>query len=148
MKPTQPILIVEDNEDEQIFLKKAFALAEISNPVQIVSDGQEALEYLEGVGSYADRLAYPVPGIVLLDLKLPRISGFEILERLRRSRDLRSLIAIVMSSSNRTTDVQRAYELGANAYLVKPGSFDELLRFMKVFKSYWLEVNNAAPTGA
>src|SRR5215208_4641784 len=121
-----PILHVEDREEDVFLLKYAFKRAGIENQVQVVMDGQEAIEYLEGSGKYTDRTRYPLPCLVLLDLKLPHIMGLEVLQWIRQQPSLKTLIVIVLSSSIHEGDVQRACELGVNAFLVKPSSTDTL----------------------
>src|SRR5437868_12776557 len=116
------ILHVEYRDEDVFLLNHAFKRAEIGNPVQVVIDGQEAIDYLAGNGKFADRAQFPVPCLVLLDLQLPAKTGLEVLEWIRQQSALRSLIVIILSSSIYEGDVRRAYELGANAFLVKPSS--------------------------
>jgi DNA-binding response OmpR family regulator len=106
-----------------------------------VLDGEEAVVYLAGEGRYADRLRYPLPGLVLLDLKLPRRSGLEVLQWLREQQVLRRLPVVVLSSSREATDIDRAYDLGANSYLVKPVGSDALLGMVRAMDGYWLSHN-------
>ena len=140
-----PILHVEDREEDVFLLKYAFKRAGIENQVQVVMDGQEAIEYLEGSGKYTDRTRYPLPCLVLLDLKLPHIMGLEVLQWIRQQPSLKTLIVIVLSSSIHEGDVQRAYELGVNAFLVKPSSTDTLADICQAFKHFWL-THNQPPT--
>jgi len=135
------ILLVEDDPNDVLLIQRAFRKAKLVNPVQIVKDGQEAVDYLAGEGSYADRNAYPWPALMLLDLKLPRKSGFEVLEWLHAQPRLKRLPVVVLTSSAETPDINRDYDLGANSYLVKPVSFDALLDMVKALGLYWLILN-------
>jgi CheY-like chemotaxis protein len=114
------ILLVEDNEDDVFIFERAYKQTQLSHPVQIVRDGQEALDYLQGEGKFADRAKYPLPFLVLLDLKLPLTPGLEVLQILRTQPALADLMVVVLTSSAETRDVLRAHELGAQAFLVKP----------------------------
>ena len=136
------ILLVEDNEDDVFLMRRALRGARVANPLYVVEDGQEAENYLSGVGKYADRAEYPVPAIVFLDLKLPYISGHDVLAWIRRQKDLEGLVVIVLTSSNEASDLSRCYALGANSYLVKPPTPEQLEDLAKAFKWYWLEYNH------
>lgn len=135
------ILLVEDNEDDVFLMRRALKGARVINPLQVVEDGQSAVDYLGGNGKFADRGAYPMPAIVFLDLKLPYLSGHDVLAWIRRQKDLESLIVIVLTSSNEPSDLSRCYALGANSYLVKPPTPEQLEELAKAFKWYWLEYN-------
>jgi CheY-like chemotaxis protein len=118
--------------------------AGITCPLQVVGDGERALDYLEGRDDYADRTAFPLPTLVLLDLKLPRRSGFEVLEALRAHPVLGKVIVVVLTSSNESVDIDRAYRLGANSYLVKPISPEAMSELVQALSLYWL-VKNEPP---
>ena len=135
------LLLVEDNEDDVFLMKRALKSARIVNPLLVVEDGQEALDYLGGAGKFADRDQYPLPAVVFLDLKLPFISGHEVLAWIRRQKQLESMVVIVLTSSNEASDLSRCYALGANSYLVKPPTPEQLDDLAKAFKWYWLEYN-------
>jgi CheY-like chemotaxis protein len=135
------LLLVEDNEDDVFLMKRALKSARIVNPLLVVEDGQEALDYLGGAGKFADRDQYPLPAVVFLDLKLPFISGHEVLAWIRRQKQLESTVVIVLTSSNEASDLSRCYALGANSYLVKPPTPEQLDDLAKAFKWYWLEYN-------
>lgn len=135
------ILLVEDDANDVILIRRAFAKAEIKNPVYTVEDGDAAVAYLAGEGTYADRGDHPLPGVVLLDLKLPRRSGLEVLEWVRHSPTLRRLPIVVLTSSRESADVNRAYDLGANSYLVKPVGFDALTDLVRILQGYWVGWN-------
>lgn len=139
------ILLVEDEPDAVTLLQHAFAQAGIRNPVRPVRDGDEAIAYLAGHGACADRSVHPLPALVLLDLKLPRCSGFEVLEWIRANPSLRGLPVVVLTSSREGRDVLRAYAAGANSYLVKPSSLAELIELSIAFRQYWLRYNEPLP---
>lgn len=136
------ILIAEDDPNDRLLIQRAFRRANLANPLQFVGDGVEACAYLAGDGEYADRARYPLPILLLLDIKMPRRSGLEVLAWLREQPGLRRLPVVVLTSSQESVDVQAAYELGANSYLLKPGSPDELLRIVQALDLYWAILNN------
>jgi CheY-like chemotaxis protein len=135
------VLLVEDNEDDVFLMRRALQGARVVNPLQVAEDGQEAVDYLSGNGKFADRENYPLPAVVFLDLKLPYISGHDVLAWIRRQKEFESLVVIVLTSSNEASDLSRCYALGANSYLVKPPTPDQLEDLAKAFKWYWLEYN-------
>ena len=137
----QVILVVEDDPNDVLLIQRAFAKARILNPVRTVSNGDEAVAYLSGSGPYGDRATYPVPVLVLLDLKLPRRSGLEVLGWIRSQPGLKRLPIVVLTSSKESIDINRAYDLGANSYLVKPVGFDSLLELVKSLEVYWMMLN-------
>lgn len=141
------VLLVEDNPDDVMLVERAFAKARIVNPLVRVADGDEAVAYLGGAGKYRDRESYPVPTLILLDLKLPRRSGLEVLQWLREHAALRRIPVIMLTSSREGPDVDRAYDLGVNSYLVKPVAFDALLDMMKTLNLYWLVLNECPSAG-
>lgn len=142
------ILLVEDDKNDVFFLRYTFEMAGISNPIQVVVDGQQAMDYLAGTGSYADRLRYPFPCLVLLDLKLPVKMGLDVLRWIRQRSELDTLLVVVLTSSSDLQDVNEAYRLGASSYLVKPLSVDKRLDLAKAIKLYWLEFNAYSTLGA
>jgi CheY-like chemotaxis protein len=135
------LLLVEDNEDDVFLMKRALKGARVVNPLHVVEDGQEAVDYLAGTGKFADRSQYPLPAVVFLDLKLPYISGHDVLAWIRRQKELDALVVIVLTSSNEASDLSRCYSLGANSYVVKPPTPQQLEELAKAFKWYWLEYN-------
>jgi CheY-like chemotaxis protein len=141
MTAGRALLLVEDNEDDVFLMKRALKEARIVNPLHIVEDGQEAKDYLTGAGKFADRASYPLPAVVFLDLKLPLVSGHEVLAWIRQQPELESLVIIVLTSSNEASDLSRSYALGANSYLVKPPTPEQLEELAKAFRWYWLEYN-------
>jgi CheY-like chemotaxis protein len=124
-----------------MLIRRAFAKANVGNPLQVVGHGDAAVDYLAGHGDYADRARFPVPGLILLDLKLPRRSGLEVLNWLRDQEILRRIPAVVLTSSSQSQDVNRAYDLGANSYLVKPVEFEDLKEMLSKINMYWIDLN-------
>lgn len=141
MKSSDPVLLVEDNEDDVFFLQRAWQQAGVPNPLKVARDGQDAIDCLGSTGPYADRGENPAPVIVLLDLKLPFRSGHEVLSWIRGQPFGWRCIVIFLTSSREGTDVRKAYESGANGYLVKPASGTQLVEMIKAFKLYWLDYN-------
>lgn len=135
------ILLAEDNPDDVWIMQRALKVAALPNPVQFVQNGREAVDYLYGAGKYADRKAFPLPSLVLLDLKMPYLSGLEVLSWIRRESAHRTLIAVFLTSSNDLRDIDEAYRLGANAYLVKPSELGKLVEMMKSMESFLLGFN-------
>ena len=135
------ILLVEDNPDDVALFRRAMHKAALDYSLQEVGDGEAAIAYLSGEGIYADRSNYPLPRLVLLDLKLPRKSGHEVLEWLRDQPELRRLPVVVLTTSREVSDINRAYDLYVNSYLVKPFSFDGLMDMVRTLHSYWLNMN-------
>ncbi len=142
MNELSPILLVEDNPDDAELLEYAFRKAGIANPLLAVTDGDAAVEYVGGTGAYADRRRHPIPELILLDLKLPRRSGFEVLAFIRGQDATRHTPVVVLTSSSQPADIQRAYEAGANSYLVKPADLDTLIEMMRSLKAYWIKLNH------
>jgi CheY-like chemotaxis protein len=133
------ILLAEDNADDILVIRKAFQRSNLLNPVHIVRDGEEAIAYLQGVGKYGSRDEYPLPDLMLLDLKMPKVGGFEVLSWIRSHPTLRALCVVVLTTSNDMRDVNRAYGLGANSFLIKPMDFEQTTATIELLKRYWLE---------
>ena len=131
------MLLVEDDPNDILLIQRAFGKASLVNPLKIVRDGQEALNYLAGTGEFADRGKHPIPSLILLDLKLPRKSGLEVLQWLREQPGLSHIPVIVLTSSKESSDINRAYELGANAYMVKPMNFRAVEHLFQSITHYW-----------
>ena len=142
------ILHVEDESTDVILLRLAFEEAGISIPLQVSTDGQMAMDYLSGAGAFGNRAEYPLPCLVLLDLKLPRKSGFEVLAWMRAQQALRNIVVIVFTSAEQECDISRAYELGANSYVVKPMDIAQRLQTCRNLKEWWLGCNRFAPLPA
>src|SRR3989442_4681475 len=132
------ILLVEDDGADILLLRRAFRNAHIANHLIEVRDGQAAIQYLSGEGDYADRTRYPIPFLILLDLRLPKLSGFEVIAWMRDQPQLANLIVVVLTASDHVPDVTKARDLGANSYLVKPGNFQELVGMVRPIKGRWL----------
>ena len=137
----QLFLLAEDSQNDVFLMQQAFKKAGLPNPIQVVSDGQEAISYLKGEGRYSDRAQYPLPMAVLLDLKMARMNGFEVLEWVRKQPNLKRVVVIILTASNRSSDADRAYDLGANFYLTKPGKFEDLVDMTKCLHD-WLRLNH------
>jgi CheY-like chemotaxis protein len=148
MNQNHAILLIEDNEDDVFFMRRALKAAGIENPLSVARDGQEAIDYLKGNHPFADRTKFQVPCLAFLDLKLPHLSGHEVLEWLRSQEHLRELVVLVLTTSRERRDIDEAYRKGANAYLVKPSSPPELLQMMMSVKNFWLKYNNYPSNGA
>jgi CheY-like chemotaxis protein len=142
---SRTILLVEDNEDDVFAFQRALKKAQIANPVQVVVDGQQALDYLSGTGRFAERGKYPLPFLVFLDLKLPYRDGFEVLAWIRQRAELNFLVVVILTGSDETRDHQQAYALGARSYLVKPPTPDELKRLIDSMRSYWSRYGDSGP---
>lgn len=143
MDDLSTVLLVEDNPDDAELIAHAFKKAEVVNPLIVVDDGDKAIDYFHGRSAFADRTEFPLPGLVLLDLKLPRRSGFEVLEAIRANRPTRNTPVVVLTSSNQANDIERAYELGANSYLVKPIGRDSLITMVRSLDAFWFRLNQA-----
>jgi len=138
-----PILLADDDRDEAYLVVRAFKDAGVARPVVVVPDGEAVLRYLQGAGEYADRVAHPPPCLLLLDQKLPGRSGLEVLEWVRNGSGIPTLPVLVLSASTYACDVQAAYLVGANGYLVKPATFEETIEMAKAINAYWLGFNRA-----
>lgn len=138
--PSQtPIVVVEDNEDHVFLLRHAFQKAGILDPVQVAATGEDAIAYLAGTGRYSDWKEFPLPSMVLLDLKLPGIGGFEVLTWIRQHPGLKTLRVAMLTSSDLAQEIKHAYELGANMFLTKPVDLDRLVEMMKVLHAHWVQ---------
>ena len=136
--PNFTLLLVEDDLNDIFLVKRAFKMAQVSNPLQIVTDGQEAISYLKGEGKYADRATYPMPRLMVMDIKMPRMSGFDVLEWVKGDDSpLRRIPIVIVSASDNPSEINRAYELGANAYMVKPVDFRAVEHLFNAITNYW-----------
>ena len=143
MSAGHTLLLVEDDPDDVFHLKRAYKKAGLAHPLYVVADGQQAIDYLAGVGPYADRARHPLPTLMLLDLKLPRRSGLEVLAWVRAQPALRRLPIIALTSSRERADVNGAYDLCVNSYLVKPLDAVALCDLMGRIDAYWLDANES-----
>lgn len=137
----QTILHIEDDPNDVLLLQRAIRKANVSVHVETIYDGDRAVAYLTGDDVYSNRERYPFPSLILLDLKIPRKSGLELLSWIRQHPDLKRLPVTILTSSRHEKDINEAYELGANSYLVKPVGFDALTDVVKLISSYWLAIN-------
>ncbi|TBR58308.1 response regulator [Mastigocladus laminosus UU774] len=135
------ILLVEDDPNDIFLIERAFRRANLHHPIYVVKDGDEAVMYLGGQDCYEEREKYPLPALILLDLKLPRRSGLEVLEWLKQQPLLKRIPVVVLTSSRENIDVDRAYDMGVNSYLIKPVAFNALQEMMQALNSYWLKFN-------
>jgi CheY-like chemotaxis protein len=135
--PTAAILLVDDSPDDLDLLKIAFRSIKIANPIQSVNSGNEAIDYLNGEGRFADRTTYPYPTFILTDLKMPNGDGFSVLENLKKNPEWAVIPTVVMSGSVDHDDIKRSYMLGASSYFIKPNDFDGLKLLMQTLHNYW-----------
>jgi DNA-binding response OmpR family regulator len=143
---TRTILLVEDDENDVFLLQHAMQAAGIANPMWVARTGQEAIDYFQGAGKFANREVFPLPYLVLLDLKLPRVMGLEVLKWIRQPPG-GATIVVILSASSDETDIATAYRLGANGYLVKPADMYQLTAMAKAIKDFWL-TQNTPPDGS
>ena len=143
MRDTGIILLAEDEEDHVLLIRRAFTQAHILNPLHVVRDGEQAIAYLAGKGLYANRSEFPLPTLLLLDLKMPRKNGFQVLEWIRSQPTLRGLRVVVLTSSDSIRDVNQAYQLGANSFLVKPADFEQFMAVIRALEGYWIWMSEA-----
>ncbi|HEY0547946.1 MAG TPA: response regulator [Verrucomicrobiae bacterium] len=133
------ILIVDDDENDIFFAKRAFTEINVHCTFQVLKNGQEAVDYLAGQGPYADRQKFPLPMMILLDINMPIMDGFQVLEWLRKRPGIKVIPTLVFSSSDVPSDITRAYELGANSFMTKSVTYDGLLLKLQTLSQYWLE---------
>jgi CheY-like chemotaxis protein len=141
------ILLVEDNPSDIDLTKRALANANIANELIVAEDGQEALDYLFGIGHYAGRDAAPLLAVILLDLKLPKVGGLEVLKRIRANAQTKRLPVVILTSSQEEQDIAAGYDLGANSYIRKPVDFTQFAEAIKILGLYWLVLNEPPPLG-
>jgi two-component system response regulator len=139
------ILLVEDNARDEVLTLRALKQNNIANEVVVTRDGVEALEYLFGTGAYAGRDLTEMPKMILLDLKLPKVDGLQVLQRIRADESTRRLPVVIFTSSSEQEDMIKSYDLGANSYVRKPVGFEEFLEATKRLGLYWLVVNESSP---
>ena len=135
------LLLVEDDANDILLVQRAFRKANLTIPIHVVKDGDAAVDYLAGDVPYEDRREYPLPLLILLDLKLPRRSGLEVLEWVKTKPVIRRIPIVVLTSSRENTDVDHAYEIGANSYLVKPVTSSDLESMIEALDRFWLKIN-------
>lgn len=137
----QVILLAEDKQGDIDLMRHAFKKCRRQPPLHVVRDGEEVLAYLKGEGAYSNREEYPLPHLLLLDLKMPRLNGFEVLHWIRNQPEFKNLVVVVLTASKEIWDVDTAYKRGANSFLVKPVHMKELVRLLDAVQDYWLEHN-------
>jgi DNA-binding response OmpR family regulator len=138
------ILQVEDDPNDVFFLEHAMMKAGVTIPIKVASDGQQAIDYLEGKGKFANREMYPLPCLVLLDLKLPYVMGLDVLRWIRNQPDL-TMVVIMLTASGEENDIAEAYRLGANAFLTKPSEASKLVGMVRAINEFWLAHNTLPP---
>ena len=145
MNSKKPILLVEDNPSDADLTRRALAKGHVSNELVVVEDGQEALDYLRGEGAYFGRATAETPSVILLDLKLPKVSGLEVLRAVRADARLRRVPVVILTSSKEEEDVGAGYDLGVNSYVRKPVDFKEFQAAIANLGLYWLILNEPNP---
>ncbi|MDD4922406.1 MAG: response regulator [Bacteroidales bacterium] len=145
MEKLAQILLVEDNNMDVILTLDAFREAKLKNVIHVAKNGQEALDYLFGNGKFTNREENPIPSLILLDLKMPGIDGFEVLRQIKSAEILKRIPVIILTSSREEGDRTLSYDIGANSYLLKPVSFDGFVEVVKKIDDYWFSLNITAP---
>jgi two-component system, response regulator len=146
MNRTHVILLVEDNSDDVEITLRAFRKSNVLSEIVVVRDGVEALDYMFAAGTYAGRTTKPQPDVILLDLNLPKVSGLEVLRRLRGEERTRRVPVVVLTSSNEEKDIQSSYDLGANSFVRKPVDFTQFMEVARQLGQYWLVINESPPS--
>jgi CheY-like chemotaxis protein len=136
--PKFPILLVEDNQDDIVITKRAFAKGRILNILYVVQNGEDAIDFLRKEGKFKDA---PTPTLVLLDLNMPKVTGFDVLEQIKGDKQLKSIPIVVLTSSERDKDIEEAYKRGCNSYIVKPVNFENFIKTVVEIKEYWLSIS-------
>jgi CheY-like chemotaxis protein len=144
MNARQTILLVDDSENDIFLMRTAFKKAEFNTALQEVHNGEEAIAYLKGDGVYGDRNNYPLPSVILLDLNMPMKNGFDVLSWVRTQPAFKRLSIIILTASSRPEDVERAFDLGANSYLVKPRDLETLAAMIRCLRD-WIQINHFPP---
>ena len=139
------ILLVDDSESDVVLVKRAFEQANVTNTLRVVNGGEEALDYVLKRGQYAGASAPKTPGLILLDVSMPRMDGFEVLAELKKDREVRRIPVVMLTTSSREEDVIRSYDLGACSFITKPPSFNELIQAVSGFQVYWTLVSRVPP---
>jgi CheY-like chemotaxis protein len=140
-RATEVILLVEDNPSDATLITRAFERTGVENPIRRVKDGEEALAYLSAAGAFADRKQHPLPAVILLDLNLPRFNGYQLMIWLRMQPELKRIPVVVLTESRDSESINRAYDAGANSYLVKPGDSEQIVRIVELVRQYWMSLN-------
>jgi len=142
-----PILLIEDDPDDIEITRRAFKKGNLLNPLYVVRDGEEAMEYLNKEGRYIDKTSAPRPGLILLDLNMPRMDGREVLKRIKKDDCLRRIPTVVLTTSKQEEDVIRSYDCGANTYISKPLCFNDFIDALQIIGKYWLALAEIPANG-
>jgi CheY-like chemotaxis protein len=142
-----PILIAEDDEEDRMLARDALEESRLANPIHFVGDGVELLDFLYHRGLYADADAAPRPGLILLDINMPRMTGLEALREIKEDPELRRIPVIILTTSRADEDIIRSYDLGVNSFISKPVTFEGLVAVMRLLGTYWFEIVDLAPEG-
>ncbi len=139
------ILMADDDPDDRLLTREALTMARLANPLRLVEDGEELLDYLKQRGAYAPPAEAPRPGLILLDLNMPRKDGREALKEIKADPALRRIPVVVLTTSKMDRDILKSYDLGANSYIVKPVTFDQLVHVVRTLGEYWFEIVELSP---
>ncbi len=134
------IVVAEDDPDDRILMQRGFEQSRLLNRIYFVMDGEELLDYLYNRGDYSDAEKYPRPGIILLDLNMPKKDGREVLSEIKADPKLKKIPVVVLTTSKLEEDIIRSYDIGASSYITKPVTFDDLISVLKVIRQYWFEI--------
>lgn len=137
-----PILLVEDNDSDAILIKRALKQLNTPNPLVIFQDGEQAINYFKNAPEIKAEMEYALPILIILDLKLPKKSGFEVLQYIKNTNVIKRIPVIILTSSSEYTEINKAYDFGANSYIKKPVAFEDLIYIMKILSIYWLKLNS------
>ena len=143
-----PILIADDDEEDRMLTRDALEESRLANPIHFVEDGVELLDFLYRRGRYADEEASPRPGLILLDINMPRMTGLEALRHIKEDPDLRRIPTVILTTSRADEDIIRGYDLGVNSFISKPVTFQGLVSMMRMLGTYWFEIVELAPGGS
>lgn len=141
------VLMAEDDPEDRMLTKEAFQEARLANELRFVEDGEELMDYLRGEGKYAQPDSAPRPGLILLDLNMPKKDGREALKEIKSDHELRQIPITVLTTSEAEEDIYRSYDMGVNSYITKPVTFEGLVDVMKTLKKYWFEIVELPPQG-
>jgi CheY-like chemotaxis protein len=147
-RQTLTVLVADDDEDDRSFIKKAWSKSRVSNGLRFVQDGEELISYLHHRGVYSDPGSSPRPGVILLDLNMPRKDGREALREIKADPELRHIPVVILTTSQADEDICRSYDLGANSFITKPVTFLALVEVLQVLEKYWIEIVDLAPQHA
>lgn len=140
VRTSMQIVIADDDADDRMLIEDAFKETRLANPIDFVVDGEELLEYLRGEGKFTHRADKPHPGLILLDLNMPRMDGRTVLTHLKADANLRRIPVVVLTTSKAEEDILRTYDLGVSSFIAKPVSFDGLVDVVRTLKHYWIEI--------